>query len=255
MDTRDPTPYELMVIAASREIRDYELVFVGMRLPLLAFNLAKSIHAPNAVGLFEAGLMREKICMEYTHTMCDLPFQTNASWLTGLLEVMACLQRGEVDVGIIGGAQIDKYGNVNSTLVNIDNGRKRRLPGSGGACDIAVFSKRLIVMMPMERRRIKEKVDYITSPGVSGQANRHISWRRGEVILITDKAVFKTSGDGELRLHAIYPNTSLSEITEEAGPIMGEKPEELKILEPPTEKELEVLRKLDREGFWTRRGT
>ena len=241
------TPYEFMVVAAAREVRDYELAFVGMRLPLLAFNLAKSLWAPNAVGLFEAGLMRERICPEYTHTMCDLPFQTGASWLTGLVEVMSCLQRGEVDVGIIGGAQVDRLGNVNSTLVETNN-KPRRLPGSGGACDIAVFSKRLIIMMPLEARRIRNAVDYVTSPGVVEEA-------RKEVTLVTDKAVFKTDDNGILSLTALYPNTSLGYVMREAKSLVGDnsKTLEVDILEPPSGEELRVLRKLDREGFWTRR--
>ncbi len=238
----DINKYELMVIAAAREIRDGEIVFVGMRLPLLAFNLAKRLWAPDAVGVFEAGLMRENVCLEYTHTMCDLPFQTRASWLTGLLEVMSCLQRGEVDLGVIGGAQVDEMGNVNSTLVK-KNGAARRLPGSGGACDIAALSKRLVVIMPLEARRIKKKVDYITSPG-----------RAGEITLVTDKALFKKDKEGKLRIVSIYPGVETNYILKEAGEIIPEDAlVQVEEMEHPTSEELHVLRELDKEGFWTRR--
>jgi len=238
----DISQYEFMVVAAAREIRDGELVFVGMRLPLLAFNLAKSLWAPNAVGIFEAGLMRENVCLEYTHTMCDLPFQTGASWLTGLLEVMACLQRGEVDVGIIGGAQVDSLGNVNSTLVRI-NERERRLPGSGGACDIATLSRRLIIIMPLESRRIRKRVDYITSPS-----------RAREITLVTDKAVFKKYSNERLRIAGVYQGVEPEEVSSEAGEIISEEDvEEVGEIKPPTQEELRVLRRLDKEGFWTRR--
>ncbi|HID05412.1 MAG TPA: CoA transferase [Aigarchaeota archaeon] len=232
-----------MISAAAREIRDGELVFVGMRLPLLAFNLAKSIWAPNAIGIFEAGLLRENVCLEYIHTMCDLPLQTGASWLTGLLEVMSCLQRGEVDLGIIGGAQVDSSGNVNSTLVKTVEGA-RRLPGSGGACDIAVLSKRLVVVMPLEARRIRRRVDYITSPCGAE-----------EVTLVTDKALFKKGrGDERLRVVGIYKGVEPGDVLREAGEMVSkEELEEVEEVKPPTEEELRVLRRLDKEGFWTRR--
>ncbi len=240
----DINRYELMVIAAAREIRDGEIVFVGMRLPLLVFNLAKSLWAPRTVGIFEAGLIREDVCLEYTHTMCDLPFQTRASWLTGLLEVMSYLQRGEVDLGIIGGAQVDSMGNVNSTLVKV-NERERRLPGSGGACDVAALSKRLIIIMPLESRRVKKRVDYITSPG-----------RAGEITLVTDKALFKKNSDGRLRITSIYQGVEPAEVLREAGELVSEEElEQVEEMEPPTQEELRTLRRLDKEGFWTRRGS
>ncbi len=245
MDTRDTTPLEMVVIAAAREIRDGDIVFVGMRLPLLAFNLAKSLWAPSALGVFEAGLVRTKLCSEPVQTMCDLPFQTNASWATGLLEVMSYLQRGEVDLGIIGGAQIDLLGNVNSTLVNTASG-VRRLPGSGGACDIALLAKKLVVIMPFEERRIRRRVDYVTSPSMSRSMNRG-----RQVILITDVGVFKTDGERKLRIHAVYPSVDLEKIRETA-PYMIDSSLEVSTMKPPTDEEIATLRALDREGFWTR---
>ena len=106
------TPQELMVAAAARQIEDHNRVFVGMRLPLLAFQLAKVTHAPRAVSLFENGLLREAPASDMIYTMGDLPNQTDASWATTLIEVMAMMQRGEVDVGFLGGAQVDRFGNL-----------------------------------------------------------------------------------------------------------------------------------------------
>ncbi|MEM1945470.1 MAG: CoA-transferase [Candidatus Caldarchaeum sp.] len=246
MATENYTPREMMVVSAARMIRDREIVFVGMRMPLLAFNLAKSLWAPEATALYEAGLMREKQCVEYFHTMCDLPLQTRASWLTGLVEVMSCLQRGEVDVGIIGGAQIDVHGNVNSTLVKTALGVKR-LPGSGGACDIAVFAKRMVVMMPMESRRMVPKVDYITSPAGGGR-NREKPAK--EVYLVTDKAVLSVDGS-RFTAVAVYPEVSKQQIADVLnGSVAGL--DKAPVQQPPSEEELRVLRALDREGFWTR---
>src|SRR5881227_2460713 len=113
-----------MVTAAAREIRDGETVFVGMRLPLIAFVLAKRTHAPDAVGLFEAGLVRDQPAPELLYTMGDPPNVAGAVWATGLWEVMSYLQRGDVHLGFIGGAEVDRHGNLNTSYIG-DPGRPR----------------------------------------------------------------------------------------------------------------------------------
>src|SRR5947208_4181784 len=113
----DYTPQELMVVAAAREIGDGEVVFVGMRLPLLAFSLAKRTHAPSAIGLFENGLVRDRVPPADLYTMSDSPNVADAAWATGLLEVMAVLQRGDVTLGFIGGAEVDRFGNINTSVI------------------------------------------------------------------------------------------------------------------------------------------
>src|SRR2546421_7465474 len=109
------TPQELMVVAAAREIADGEVVFVGMRLPLLAFGLAKRTHAPNAIGLFENGLVRDRVPPPDLYTMSDAPNVADAAWATGLLDVMQLLQRGDVNLGFIGGGRIEPLCNINTT--------------------------------------------------------------------------------------------------------------------------------------------
>src|SRR5689334_18751126 len=106
-----------MVVAAAREIRDGEVVFVGMRLPLLAFNLAKRTHAPSAIGLFENGLVRDRVPPPDLYTMGDTPNIVESAWATGLVEVMGLLQRGDVQLGFIGGAEVDRFGNINTNLI------------------------------------------------------------------------------------------------------------------------------------------
>src|SRR5213080_3492894 len=146
---------ELMVCAAGREIRDGELVFVGMRLPLIAFVVAKKTHAPNAVGLFENGLIRTTPAPELIYTMADPPNILGATQCLDMLSVMGLLQSGRVHMGFLGAAEVDRFGNLNSTQVRVEQGfspalkpqkeeralapetRTIRLPGSGGACDIA----------------------------------------------------------------------------------------------------------------------
>src|SRR5882672_8475678 len=134
---------ELMVAGAAREIRDGEVVFVGMRLPLIAFVVAKRTHAPNAVGLFENGVIRSTPSPELIYTMADPPNLLGATQCLDMLGVMSLLQSGWVHLGFLGAAEVDKFGNLNSTQVNSKNGIVR-LPGSGGACDIASLAHRFV---------------------------------------------------------------------------------------------------------------
>jgi len=161
----DFTERELMVISAAREIRDEDLVFVGMRLPLIAFAFAKRTHAPGATGLFENGIVRDRPAPETLMTMSDTPNIPGALWCTGTLEIMAFLQQGLVDLGFIGGAEIDKHGNLNTSYVGDWRKPTVRLPGSGGGADIASLARRFVVIMPQEKHRFRERVDYVTSPG------------------------------------------------------------------------------------------
>src|SRR3989442_4176214 len=125
------TRRELMVVAAAREIRDHEVVFVGMRLPLLGFGLAKATHAPDAVGLFENGVIRDRPAETFIYTMGDPPNIVGAVACLGLVDVMSLLQQGRVDVGFIGGAEIDPLGNLNTTRTS-SSGALTRLPRTGG---------------------------------------------------------------------------------------------------------------------------
>src|SRR5258708_8219240 len=138
---------ELMVAATAREIRDGEVVFVGMRLPLIAFVVAKRTHAPGAVGLFENGVVRSTPARELIYTMADPPNILGATQCLDMLSVMSLLQSGRVHLGFLGAAEVDRFGNLNSTLVRGADGQSIRLPGSGGACDIASLAQRFVVLM------------------------------------------------------------------------------------------------------------
>src|SRR5437762_5874570 len=131
------TRRELMVVAAAREIRDGEIVFVGMRLPLLGFGLAKATHAPNAVGLFENGVIRDRPAEDFIYTMGDPPNIAGAVACLGLNDVMSLLQQGRVDVGFIGGAEIDPLGNLNTTRTR--DRKSTRLNSSHRCISYAVF--------------------------------------------------------------------------------------------------------------------
>src|ERR1700675_1480044 len=207
------TDRELMVIAAGREIRDGDLVFVGMRLPLLAFAFAKRTHAPGAIGLFENGIVRDQPAAETLMTMSDTPNIPGALWSTGTLEIMSLLQQGLVDLGFIGGAEIDKHGNLNTNYVGDWRRPKVRLPGSGGGADIASLAKRLVVIMPQEKHRFKERVDFITSPGFGDGAG----WRErvglpggGPAAVITTLGVYRFDEmTSEMMLASWHPGQSV----------------------------------------------
>src|SRR5215475_2598793 len=155
---------ELMVAAAAREIRNGELVFVGMRLPLIAFVVAKKTHAPHAIGLFENGVIRSTPAPELIYTMADPPNLAGATECLDMLGVMGLLESGRVNLGFLGAAEVDRFGNLNSTEVKGAKGLTR-LPGSGGACDIASLAQRFVVLLDHGKQRLPERVAYITSPG------------------------------------------------------------------------------------------
>src|SRR5207302_10455211 len=156
------TPQELMVAVAAREIADGELVFVGMRLPVLAFAVAHSTHAPSALGLYEVGLLRAAPAEAFLGTMGDPPNVAGAHWATRMSNVMALLAQGLVDLGFIGGAEVDRFGNLNTSYIGSFSSPSVKLPGSGGGADIAILSRRWVPLMNHEKRRLVPRVSYLT---------------------------------------------------------------------------------------------
>ena len=243
---------ELMIIAAAREIADGELVFVGMRLPITAYGVARLTHAPNAVGLFECGIARYEPAADMLYTMGDPPNQMNAAWSAGLVPVMSQLQRGRVDAGFIGGAEVDRYGNVNTSYIGDFRKPTIKLPGSGGAADIAAMSKRLLVIMNHEKRRLVERVDYITSPGylAGGDSRAKAGLTGGPSALITDRGVLRPHGpDNELHLASLHHGHNVEEVAENTGWELKISPD-LVETPPPTREEMDALHEIDKDGFW-----
>jgi glutaconate CoA-transferase subunit B len=244
---------ELMVCAAAREIQDGELVFVGMRLPLIAFVVAKRTHAPNAIGLFENGVIRSTPAPELIYTMADPPNLLGAIQCLDMLGVMSLLQAGRVDLGFLGAAEVDRFGNLNSTEVNGPHGIVR-LPGSGGACDIASLSKRFVVLLEHKKERLPERVSFMTSPGYGEGAN----WRRrvalprgGPSAVITTKAILRFNKDGEAYLDAVHPGLELDDVIENTGWKL-KMAESVRQTPQPSQAEVSAIREYDKEGFWTK---
>ena len=250
------TPQELMVVAAAREIADGEVVFVGMRLPLLAFGLAKRTHAPNAIGLFENGLVRDRVPPPDLYTMSDAPNVANAAWATGLLDVMYLLQRGDVNLGFIGGAEVDRFGNINTNVIGSPNEPRVKLPGSGGGADIACLAQRLVSLMEHDPRRFRERVDFITSPGY-GEGG--VDWRArqglvrgGPAAVITTLAVLRFDAvSGEAYLATYHPFTTQQAVQAATGWQLR-LAEDCQPTPAPTADELRLIREADPHGFWTR---
>jgi glutaconate CoA-transferase, subunit B len=243
---------ELMVAAASREIRDGEVVFVGMRLPLIAFVVAKRNHAPNCVGLFENGVIRTKPASELIYTMADPPNLLEATQCLDMMSVMSLLQSGRVDLGFLGAAEVDRFGNLNSTQAQGKHGFVR-LPGSGGACDIASLAHRFVAMIDHERHRLPERVSYITSPGYGngpGYRKRAGLPRGGPSAVITTKAVLRFNEDGEAYLHSHHPGVSVDDVVASTGWKLRVASEMCETL-TPAPAELTAIREYDKEGFWT----
>jgi glutaconate CoA-transferase subunit B len=258
MDTeaKEYTMAELMVVAASREIRDKEVVFVGMRLPLLGFLLAISAHAPGAVGIYELGIVRDEPAPEPILTMGDLPNLYRALCLSDTGEVMGILQRGEVDVSFIGGAQVDRFGNLNTTLIGDIQKPATRLPGSGGACDLASLAKRHIIVMAHRNHRFVPRVDYITSPGYGDGGDwrkRNGLARGGPSTVITTLGILKfREQTREMELSSLHPGVTVEEVQKNTGwPLKISK--NLTTTTEPTAEELSNLKRFDPEGYWTGR--
>jgi glutaconate CoA-transferase subunit B len=241
----------MMVYAASREIRDSEVVFVGMRLPLIAFRLAQATHAKRAVGLYENGLVRAEAAAETLYTMSDPANVKGATSATELLDVMGFLQSGRVGLGFVGAAEVDRFGNLNTTRV-----ASVRLPGSGGGADIASLASRLVVLLNHAKHRLVERVSYVTSPGYGSGGD----WRKrsglpggGPTAVITDRGVLDFDPESkEARLRSFHPLSSSSspeEVVALTGwPLrVGADCHETPI---PTEEEVFLLRSFDPERFW-----
>lgn len=245
---------QLMVTAAAREIADGEVVFVGMRLPLLGFLLAKSTHAPEAVGIYELGIVRDTLAPEPILTMGDLPNLYRARWLADTADMMGLLQQGRVDVSFIGGAQVDRFGNLNTSYIGGVANVTTRLPGSGGACDLASLAQRHIIIMNHEKRRFVPRVDYITSPGFGAGAG----WRRkvglprgGPATVITTLGVLRFDAQScEIMLVSVHPGVSVETVRDNTGwPL--QIADQLTETPKPTEKELDMLQRFDPQRYWT----
>ncbi|HKZ89140.1 MAG TPA: CoA-transferase [Thermoplasmata archaeon] len=245
---------ELMAICAAREIRDGEIAFIGTGLPMLGGMLAKATHAPNCIMVFESGVVdaRPKRTPLSIGDACLVP---GSVMLGGLTEVFGLLmQPGHVDVGFIGAAQIDRFGNLNTTVIGDYRRPKVRLPGSGGGNDIGSLAKRTIVMMKQDARKFVEKVDYVTTPGwVDGPGGRERVGlpRGGPSAVITDLGVYRFEPETrEMVLDSTHPGVTVQDVKANVSWDIR-VPSKVRTTKRPTKRELRILRtKLDPDGIF-----
>jgi glutaconate CoA-transferase subunit B len=237
-------PSELMACVAARELRDGEVVFVGIGLPNLACNLARATHAPRLVLIYESGAVGA-VPERLPVSIGDPSLVTGSLMVCGMSDVFqSFLQNGRIEVGFLGGAQIDRWGNINTTVVGTYEHPKVRLPGSGGAAEIAVHAKRTLVVSRLSRRAFPESVDFITSPGhrVHGRTRGELGMPgAGPVKVVTDKAVLEADATGELVLSALYPGVEPGEVAAGVGWPLRRR-DRLATVPPPTDHDLHLLR-------------
>lgn len=245
------TASELMAITTCKEFKDWEVAFVGIGIPLVAGILAKRLHAPNLSIVYESGSIGpEKLRVDFN--VGDSSAADGALCLTSEWHVFGDLQCGYYDIGVLGGAQIDKYGNLNTTAIfgEGDYYRPRvRLPGSGGGNDIGSSVGRVVIMMRLEKHRFVPKVDYITTPGFldgsPGARERAGLLGSGPVAVVTSKGVFRFHPEtGEMYLDTIYPGVEVDDIKNSVGWDL-KIAEDLKVAPDPTGAELSALREAD----------
>jgi glutaconate CoA-transferase subunit B len=239
---------------SARLLADGQVVFAGVGIPLLAATLAQRLHAPGLTILFEGGTIGAFV------EPGKLPPSTNeqrctrrANMVLGSTDVLLLLQRGYVDIGFMGGAQIDRYGNLNSSFIGNPESPATRLPGTGGGNDIASLTQ-MIVAMKHEKRRFVERVDFITSPGflVGGDTRRSSGLITGGMYrVVTDLGIFGFEEHSKrMQLLALHPGVTADHVQANTGFELLVAPD-LEVTEPPTEEELRVLRHLDPDRLYT----
>lgn len=252
----DYSPVELMIVAASRALVGVRTVFVGVGMPNVACNLARLTIAPALELVYESGVYGARP-VRLPLSVGDAALVTGATSVVSLADLFGLyLQRGHIEVAFLGGAQVDRFGNLNTTVIGGYQVPTTRLPGSGGAAEIAINASRVFHMLRLRRRAFVECLDFVTSPGhMSGGQSRSALGLpgHGPELVVTDLALFDFDNDDrEMQLISLHPNVRLEEVRAEVG---WDLRLSLQIAETPapTEEELRLLRDdLDPHGFYRR---
>ena len=233
-----------MCINAARLLRDGDVVFVGVGLPNLACNLARRTHAPNLQMIYEAGVIGARPA-RLPLSIGDPTLVSGASSVCSMYDIFTLyLQRGNVDVGFLGGAQIDRYGNINATVIGDYAHPKVRLPGSGGSQEMAAWANRCYIITPHQLRRFPARVDFHTSAGFleGGDARAKTGVRgSGPQAVVTNLGILKPDANGELVLAALHPGCSFEQAQANTGWALKQA-ETMAYTAAPTAEELRILR-------------
>ena len=250
---------EMMIVAAARELAGQRVCFVGVGLPNIAVNLAKRTVAPDLELVYESGVFGARPA-RLPLSIGDPTIVTGSTAVTSMFELFAFyLQGGLIDVGFLGAAQIDRFGNINTTVIGDYERPKTRLPGSGGACEIAINARHVFVIMRQSARSFVEKIDFRTSPGNLGGAEqadrirRQGGWLgRGPSVVVTDLGIWHFGDDGEVRLDSLHPGATLDDVRATIG-WTPKVAAELATTAAPSAEELRLIREeLDPGGTYTK---
>jgi glutaconate CoA-transferase subunit B len=235
----------MMAAVAARELRDREVVFVGIGLPNLACNLARALQAPDLVLIYESGAVGA-VPERLPVSIGDPSLVTGSLMVCSMADVFQLfLQNGKIEVGFLGGAQIDRWGNINTTVIGKYDRPKVRLPGSGGAAEIAVHAQRVLIISRLNVRAFPAELDFLTSPGqhCKGKSRRELGMPgAGPVKVITDKGILESDSEtGEMILTGLYPGNTVDEVKANVGWPLRSR-ERLDLITGPSAKELDLLR-------------
>lgn len=238
------TPSELMAVAGARELENGQVVAVGVGLPMVASFLAKRTHAPDMTIVFEIGV----IDPEPVHTgvgLADPRVWYRAKTLSGFADILgSVLHRGRVDVGFLGGLEVDRFGNLNTTLIGDPKGRFRHMVGSGGANDIASSARKTVYIVRHEERKLRGAVSFITSPGyiAGGDSREKAGLKGGPFRVITDKAIFSFDvGTKQMSIRSVHPGNTVENVVATMG-FKPHIPEYVPYTEPPEQAQLKLIR-------------
>ncbi len=246
------TSTEMMIVASARQLAGERVCFVGVGLPNIACNLAKRTISPELELVYEAGVFGAEPA-RLPLSIGDPTLVTGSLLVTGMFDLFAFyLQAGLIDVGFLGASQIDRFGNINTTVIGDYSAPRVRLPGSGGACEIAINAKKVFVIMPQSSRSFVERVDFVTSPG-HVREGRPPTWRgSGPTAVVTNLGVYRFGRDGEMEVASLHPGVTTEDLRESTGWEMR-IPMDIEQNEPPTDEELRLIRQdLDPEGAYTK---
>jgi glutaconate CoA-transferase subunit B len=218
---REYTPAEMMIVVAARSLAGVRTVFVGVGLPNIACNVARYTVAPDLELIYESGVYGAQPARQPL-SIGDPTLVTGAISVTSMADLFGLyLQGGLVETALLGGAQIDRYGNLNSTVIGSYDHPKVRLPGSGGACEIAINAQQVFIIMHLKKRAFVERLDFLTTPGhLHGGTSAHEAGiaGKGPQLVITDKALFDfENSEREMQLISLYPGVTLADVTAEIG--------------------------------------
>jgi glutaconate CoA-transferase subunit B len=247
------TPDEYMAVAASREILDGDVAFIGTGLPMVAAYLAKATHAPDVKLVFESGIVDPQPKL-LASGVGDYRLAYRSPMIAGTAYALGLLQGGRISLGFLGTAEIDAYGNLNSTVIGDYLRPAVRLPGSGGANDIASMAGRFVVICRLGRRRFVEKLQYLTTPGfLTGPGAREAAGLpgAGPVRVITDRAVLGFDAQTRrMQVETLYPGISLESVRDNCGFEIGAAPS-LAVAAVPDANQLRLLREvIDTDGMY-----